>query len=107
MRANRASRLARPFENFFQSVSPCIDAADLVLAGSIDARFTPLLERSVVISTVTAIEVYYRDMLDSIFRICKPSFFVPRLRQLHSEKYDITDVIEIYKLGIHPLEFSG
>jgi hypothetical protein len=76
----------------------------LILAGSIDSQVSALIERSVVISTVTAIEVYYRDILDFIFRYFTPSFFKPHLKQLYPEKFDISDLLEIYRHEVHPLE---
>lgn len=103
-RANRKTRLARPFENFYQSFSQCAKAGEAILEGNFSPEFTPLLERSVVISAVTAIEVYYRDMLDFIFRYCAPSFFEPKLKVLHPEKYDISDMLAVYIHRIHPLE---
>jgi len=103
-RTNRGTRLARPYENFFETVQQCIKAGEAILNGSFAPEFTPLMERSVVISTVTAIEVYYRDILDSIFKYCSPDYFEPKLKQLHPEKYDISDLLAIYRHQIHPLE---
>ncbi len=62
------------------------------------------MERAIVICTVTAIEVYFRDMLDAVFRFCNPDFFRPKLRQLHPEKYEIDDLLAVYEHRIHPLE---
>ncbi len=67
-------------------------------------QFSLLLERSIVITAVTAIEVYYRDMLDAMFRHCTPEFLEPKLKHLHSEKYDIIDILDIYRHRIHPVE---
>ena len=63
-----------------------------------------LLERSAVITTVTSIEVYYKDMLALIFKNCAPEFFEPHLKQLHSEKFDIADLIDFHKHNVHPLD---
>jgi hypothetical protein len=71
-RANRRTRVGRPFSNFFENVQQCIAAGELILSGSIDPMFTTLIERSAVISSVTAIEVYYRDILDSSFATARP-----------------------------------
>ena len=103
-RKNRKTRLARPFKNFFEIFSQCTRAGEAILEGNIAPEFTPLLERSVVISEVTAIEVYYRDMFDFIFRYCSPSFFEPKLKLLHPEKYDIAELVSVYRHQIHPLE---
>jgi len=93
-RANRSSRLARPFENFYQSFTQCLSAGDALLKGGLAPDFVPLLERSVVISGVTAIEVYFRDILDLMFKYCAPDFFAPNLKAIHPEKYDIDDLLE-------------
>jgi hypothetical protein len=102
-RANRQTRLGKPFHVFYASFSECHKAAQSVLDGS-SALFTHLIERSVVITMVTAIEVYYKDMLDGIFRVCSPDFFHPLLPKLHRTKYDILDLIELYSKRVHPLE---
>ena len=103
-RKNRKTRLARPFENFLESFDQCEKAGEALLKGAFDPEFVPLLERSIVISAVTAIEVYYRDMLDGIFKYCSPEFFEPKLKYLHAEKYDIVELLNVYRHGIHPLE---
>jgi len=82
----------------------CTAAGDLILSGCINSKVTTLVERSAVISTVTAIEVYYRDILDFIFRYCTPTFFEPHLKQLFPEKFDISDLLEVYRHQVHPLE---
>lgn len=102
-RVNRQTRLGKPFSVFHDSFSECHEAAKSVLDGS-TSTFTHLLERSVVITMVTAIEVYYKDVLDGIFRICSPDFFQPQLKKIHSTKYDIADLIELYTKRVHPLE---
>ena len=103
-RANRKTRLARPFSNFAETFQQCKAAGEAILQGAIAPELTPLLERSAVISAVTAIEVYYRDILDYSFRYCSPDFFLPHLKQLHPEKFDITELLEMYRHQIHPLE---
>ena len=103
-RANRRTRVERPFANFFEMVQQCVAAGDLIISGSLDPKITTLIERSAVISTVTAIEVYYRDILDFIFRYCSTTFFEPHLKQLFPEKFDISDLLEVYRHQVHPLE---
>lgn len=100
----RALRHSRPYLNFRDAVDQC-KAAGKYLLGNTAAEVHPkLLERSVVITFVTHVEVYFRDMLDTIFRQCDPAFFVPKLKHIHSLKYDIEDLLDIYKRQIHPLE---
>jgi len=43
-------------------------------------------------------------MLDAIFRQCSPDFFAPKLKHIHNLKYDIEDLLDIYRRQIHPLE---
>lgn len=103
-RANRKSRLSRPYMIFFDSFEQCISAANTILDGTCDTKSKPLLERSVVITAVTAIEVFYRDMLDLIFTYCSQSFSEQHLKAIHPDKYDIVEVWEIIQHEIHPLE---
>lgn len=103
-RANRKTRIERPFSNFYETVQQCASAGELIVSGSLDPKITGLVERSAVISTVTAIEVYYRDIFDFIFRYCTPAFFEPHLKHLFPEKFDIGDLLEVYRNNLHPLE---
>ena len=93
-RVNRQTRLARPYSNFAETFKQCKGAGKAILRGDIEPEFMQLLERSSVITAVTAIEVYYRDILDYIFRYCSPNFFLPHIKQLHSEKFDIAELLE-------------
>jgi hypothetical protein len=103
-RANRATRHARPFSNFHEMYLQCVSAGEMLVQGSIDPKFQTLLERSAVISLVTSVETYYRDILEFIFKYCEPTFFEPHLKNLLPEKLDITDLIDVYRKQIHPLE---
>jgi hypothetical protein len=100
----RALRHSHPYRNLREAVDQC-KAAGRDLLKTVKADTYPkLLERSVVITFVTHVEVYFRDMLDAIFRQCDPNFFIPKLKDIHNFKYNIEDLIEIYKKQIHPLE---
>jgi len=100
----RKSRHARPFINFVENTNQCIDAGREIIEGKETSNHISLLERSVIISFATHVEVYFRDMLDLIFRNCDPEYFFPKLRYIHQSKYSIEDLLEIYERQIHPLE---
>lgn len=57
-----------------------------------------------VISFISAVEVYYKDMIDSIFKLCNPDFIKEPLRHIHQNKYDIDDLIDMHLNKIHPCE---
>lgn len=100
----KQSRDTRPIRAFIDLFS----ATELALKevselGASNATKETLL-KSHVINVVTAVEVYYRDMLDSVFRLCKPSAFEDKLKKLHDHSYKIDDLIEMHAHGIHPLE---
>ena len=99
----RALRHSRPYENLRDAVDQCQQAGRDLLNESDNSR-RKLIERSVIVTFVTHVEVYFKDMLDAIFRQCDPNFFMPKLRHIHNNKYDIEDLIEIYERQIHPLE---
>lgn len=103
-RSNRNSRLSRPLLLFLETFIQCTDAAKSILDGECDPKFAPILERSVIISVVTSIEVFYRDMLSFMFWYCSPSFYEHHLKYLHPEKYDINEILNIVQHEIHPLE---
>lgn len=100
----RALRHSRPYRNLRDAIDQCKDAGQDLLENAAVGAYPKLLERSVVITFVTHVEVYFRDMLDAIFRQCDPDFFTPKLKHIHNQKYGIEDLIEIYKRQIHPLE---
>ena len=100
----RSKRHTRPYRNLREAVDQCKAAGRDLLSCSLGNTHPKLLERSVVITFVTHVEVYFRDMLDAIFRQCDPKFFTPKLKEIHRYKYNIEDLIHIYKMQIHPLE---
>lgn len=106
-KANRASRgrqEGKPFSNFVLHTNKCVEAAELVLEVKAPENFSELLEYSAIVSYVTSVEVYFRDMLDYIFKYCDPEYFLPKLRHIHTQKYDVIDLVDIFKNQIHPLE---
>ena len=103
-RENRDSRLPhRPFVTFFDVFKACEKAASEIINKN-DVKHQELLERYVVIGTVTAIEVYFKDVLDGIFRLCEPVFYESKIKHIHSNKYDINDLIKIEKNGLSATE---
>jgi hypothetical protein len=100
----RALRHSRPYQNFRDAIDQCKAAGRDLQANATPDAYPKLLERSVIITFVTHVEVYFRDMLDAIFKQCDPDFFIPKLKHIHNLKYDIEDLIDIYKRQIHPLE---
>lgn len=103
-RQNRKSPSGAPLRAFYAQFDPWINGANEVKQLSVSQSTKWLIERSLVISGVTAIEVYFRDMLDVIFRSCRADVFSPKLRELHKEKYDIDEIVEIYQKQINPCE---
>lgn len=100
----RALRHSRPYSNLRDAVDQCKEAGRDLLETATAGAHLKLLERSVVITFVTHVEVYFRDMLDAVFKQCDPEFFIPKLKHIHNLKYDIEDLITIYQKQIHPLE---
>lgn len=100
----RNSRNARPYANFREAADQCLAAGRDLCEGNAAIGYHRLLERSVIIAFVSHVEVYFRDMLDSIFKQCDPDFFLPVIRHIHQSKYTIDDLISIHSLGINPLE---
>jgi len=102
-RLARKSREARPFSNAFSVWRELSDAVEHLLEQN-ETQFRSILERSIPIVAVTAIETYYRDMLDVIFCTCAPEFMKPILKEIHRNKYDIDDLVLMHEKSIHPLE---
>jgi len=100
----KKSREVRPLCAFLELFNSTNSALEEVSGlGASNATKDTLLKGH-VINTVTAVEVYYRDMLDSVFRLCKPSSFNDKLKKLHDKSYKIDDLIELFINRVHPLE---
>lgn len=102
-RDNRNSRIGAPIKTLFEYFTECEKCIEF-LKTTEDMSINKFLLRSLVISTVTSIEVYYKDMLDYVFRVCDPVFFKPLLKDLHKTKYDIDELVSMYEKQIHPCE---
>lgn len=100
----RRSRESRPFKVFYDQFHAHFQAEEELAGSAVSPTTKWLLQRAFVISTVTATEVYFRDMLDAVFRMCKPKAFLPKLRDIHKAKYDIDDLVSIYVNHVHPCE---
>ncbi|OOE44948.1 HEPN domain-containing protein [Salinivibrio kushneri] len=103
-RKARESRNNRPFATFMEMYLATEKAQREVaeLRASTETQETIL--KSHVINIVTAVEVYYRDILDAIFKMCAPSSFENKLKKLHDKSYKIDELVAMYAKGIHPLE---
>ncbi|NQT62157.1 MAG: hypothetical protein HQ556_04290 [Candidatus Marinimicrobia bacterium] len=102
-RENRKSRINKPFQNYLRFEKSCLEAGESLLIEH-DYPHRTLLERSIVISFVSAIEVYFKDMLDLVFKYCDPAWFRKHLKSIHPNKYTISDLVDMYEQSIHPLE---
>lgn len=91
----RTLRHSRPYRNLREAVDQCKAAGRNLLCNVTADAYPKLLERSVVITFVTHVEVYFRDMHDAIFKQCDPEFFIPKLKHIHNFKYDIEELIDI------------
>ncbi|WP_269621128.1 hypothetical protein [Zhongshania sp. BJYM1] len=100
----RESRDRRPISAFMELYSATDSALKEVAELGASEATKETLVKSHLINVVTAVEVYYRDMLDSVFRLCKPELFEGKLKNLHDKSYKIDDLLAIYVNRIHPLE---
>lgn len=99
----RSSRNSRPYTAFNDLFNSTDKALREVLSLKVSTETATTLMNSHVINSVTALEVYYKDMVDSIFKLCKPSSFEKKLKKLHDKTYKIDDLLDIYVHSIHPL----
>jgi hypothetical protein len=97
-------REGRPFNTFYKLWAAHFEAEEELSKSSVSAFTKWLFQRAFVISSVTATEVYFREMLDTIFRTCKPETFESKLKELHKTKYDIDELVVIYQKRVHPCE---
>lgn len=100
----RESRDRRPIRAFMDLFSATDSALKEVAELGASEATKETLAKSHLINVVTAVEVYYRDMLDLVFKTCKPESFEEKLKKLHDKSYKIDDLIAIYVNRIHPLE---
>lgn len=103
-REARDSRNSRPISAFMELYKATDKALKEVQNLNASKETQETLVKSHVINIVTAVEVFYRDMLDSVFKMCAPSSFEDKLKKLHDKSYKIDDLIAMYVNKIHPLE---
>jgi hypothetical protein len=103
-RSNRVERGAEPIKNFCGMSLECVEAGERLLDNNYQNEFSHLIERSIVISFISAVEVYYKDIVDSIFKLCNPEFIKEPLKHIHQTKYDINDLVDMHVNMIHPCE---
>ncbi len=101
---SRKSREGRPIRAFVELYEATDSALKEVVGLGASEATTETLVKSHIINVVTAVEVYFRDMLDSIFRMCKPESFEGKIKKLHDKSYKIDDLLAIYANKVHPLE---
>lgn len=103
-RAARESRQSRPISAFMDLFNATHNALEEVTSAGLSQETQIAILKSHLINTVTAVEVYYRDMLDSIFKLCEPDSFNDKLKKLHDRNYKIDDLVGLYVHQVHPLE---
>lgn len=103
-RQNRNIRGYKCIDNFIKMSRPCIEMAEKISNKEYDYDADFLIERSIVITYVSAVEVFYKDYLNLILHICKKDFVQKNLKEIHQNKYDINDLIKIYKYKVNPYE---
>lgn len=69
---SRDSRPSNTFRDLFNSTDSALK--EVAKLGASETTKETLLKNHLV-NLVTAVEVYYRDMLDLVFRLCKPDSF--------------------------------
>ncbi|PTO95124.1 hypothetical protein CWO08_12380 [Vibrio sp. 10N.286.48.B8] len=102
--AAKNSRNPRPFATFFDISESTSKAMAEVSSLSVSDETLVTLKNNQIINMVTAVEVYFRDILDAIFKMCERESFEGKLKKLHDKNYKIDEVIAIYENKIHPLE---
>ena len=100
----RNSRHPRPFATFMDISQATTNAMEEIATLELSVNTKNTLKNNQIINMVTAVEVYFRDMIDAIFRMCDRDVFDSKLRKLHDKNYKIDEVIAIYENKIHPLE---
>ena len=85
-RNNRVERGAEPIKNFCNVCIECSTASEQLLESNYENEFSHLIERSIVISFISAVEVYYKDIVDTIFRLCHSEFIKEPLDFRHKSK---------------------
>ncbi len=103
-RNNRVERGAEPIKNFCNVCIECSTASEQLLVSNYENEFSHLIERSIVISFISAVEVYYKDIVDTIFRLCHSEFIKEPLKHIHQNKYDINELVDMHVNMIHPCE---
>ncbi|MEZ9337200.1 hypothetical protein AB4176_04885 [Vibrio splendidus] len=83
--AAKNSRNPRPFATFFDISESTSKAMAEVSSLSVSDETLVTLKNNQIINMVTAVEVYFRDMLDAIFKMCERESFEGKLKKLHDK----------------------
>ncbi|HAV5294649.1 hypothetical protein OHV52_11165 [Acinetobacter baumannii] len=103
-RENRNIRGYKHVDNFIKMTSPCTDVAKKLLEKEYNYEEDFLLERSLIITVVSSVEVFYKDYFNLILHVCRKEFVQKSLKEIHQNKYDIIDLIQIFNHEINPYE---
>jgi len=100
----RVSRGCIPKAAFWNIYKSSHTALYEISVANFSAEVVQTIARSHILTTVTAIEVFYRDSFVSILKYAKPSEFIPKLKHIHKQKYDVGEIYNLYIEEISPLK---
>ena len=69
-RQNRNLRGYKCIDNFIKMSAPCLEMAEKISQKNYEYATDFLIERSIIITYVSAVEVFYKDYLNLILHIC-------------------------------------
>lgn len=100
---NRRHRSPRPYDAFYKQFFKTVEAISEASELGITSDSLHTIQSAHIINSVTSFEVYFRDTIDAIFRLCKPDLYYKNLDKVFKRKYSVTEMIDIFEGDNHPL----
>jgi hypothetical protein len=98
------SRGGRPIDAYNVSSLKLAKGFDEILTFDLSSDSKALYYQLSVTRIATMLECFYRDSLDAIFRLCKPTAYISSIDKIVNSKYSVSEIITFEINGIHLLE---
>jgi hypothetical protein len=103
-RGQRITREGYPLHVLMETFKQIEAAEEEVKRSSLTPETKWILQRSYVLTAITSCEVYFKDMLRTLFSISKKDSFLGKLQLFHKEKYGIDELLSMQFQGISPFD---
>lgn len=102
-REHKEKRHVRSFNNFMNKINRAEQLLKQIEEKILNTDCIQEAYLQYIISSITAFEVYFKDIFAAIFILCNDDIIYPRCRGLVDIKYSMDDIIDLRKYDIYEL----